>query len=177
MDESVLYHITCKAYPIGKIPPIVGDSYYHLSTQADKRAWINEFLDAIRPNGKPSRKKSFFACDSIMNCKALKSTVAPPHCTPRIYKVKMINASKSPMALVNHLLLLGKDNQCCKDVAIEYWKPTLNWKFYEYLSEDMEIMEEVKNDNLTLTGQKLFWIISNNPLIDDKSLANQIFMK
>ena len=175
MADLELYHISCKAYPIGIVPPMDGESLYHLSTQTDQRAWIDEFLDSQKSNEMPSRKKTHYACDSILNCKALKSTIAKPHCTPRIYKVKMTNPSKSPMALVNHLLMLGQDHQIVNEVAKEYWNPTLDWKFYEYLAEEMEIIEEVSNNDLTPMGQILFWANNNDGLITDSKLAKEKF--
>jgi hypothetical protein len=172
-----LYHITCKAYPIGKVPILEGESFYYLSTLKDGRAWINEFLDSQKSNKMPSRKKAFYACDSINNCKILKNTVAKLHCTPKIYKVSMTNPSKSPISLVNHLFKLGKDHRIVNDVAKEYWNPTQNWKFYEYLSEEMEIIQEVLNEDLSREGQILFWTINNDGLIADAKLANEKFRK
>ena len=177
MPDLELYHITCKAYPIGKVPPMDGESLYHLSTQTDQRAWIDEFLDAQKSNEKPSRKKTHYACDSILNCKALKSTISKPHCTPRIYKVIMTNPSKSPMALVNHLFQLGQNHNKNFDVAKEYWNPTMDWRFYEYLSDKMEIIEEVPNNDLPPMGQILFWANNNDGFIADSKLANEKFNK
>jgi hypothetical protein len=177
MAELELYHITCNAYPIGKVPALEGESFYHLSTQSDVRSWIDKFLDTQNSSEIPLREKAFFACDSIMNCKALKSTVAKPNCTPKIYKVRMKNPSKSPMALVNHLLELGEAHSKNFDVANEYWRPTEDWKFYEYLSMEMEIIEEVPNKDLSQMGQILFWCTNNDGLIADSKLANKIFIK
>ncbi len=177
MVELELYHITCKAYPIGKVPPLEGESLHHLTTQTDVKAWINDFLDLYRSNEVPSRKKTFFACDSIMNCKALKSTVAKANCTPRIYKVKMKSPSKLPLALVNHLFVLGQGHTKNIELANEYWNPTKNWNFYEYLSEEMEIIEEVINEDLTPMGQVRFWVSDNCNLIADSELVKAIFVK
>lgn len=172
-----LYHITCKEYPIGQVPLFEGESFYHISTQLDDRSWVNEFLDIKKSSEKPSRKKAFFACDSIANCKALKNTVAKPFCSPRIYKVKMTNPSKTPIALVNHLFKLGEGHIKNTEVADEYWNPTEIWKFYEYLSEQMEIVEEILNDDLTPMGQILFWAADNTYLLADTELANEKFNK
>ncbi len=176
MTELVLYHITCKEYPIGKVPTLEGESFYHQSTQNDERAWINQFLDTRKNVENPSRKKAFYACDNINNCKALKSTVAKPNCTPRIYKVKMIYPSTSPMALVTHLMKLGQNHEHNNNVANEYWNPTFDWKFYEYLSEQMEIIEEVINEDLTPKGNILFWFSDNSNLIADSKLAKEKFI-
>jgi len=172
-----LYHITCNAYPAGQVPALEDESFYHLSTQTDNRAWINEFLDIQKSNNKPSRKKSFYACDSVINCKALKSTIVKPQCTPRIYKVRMTNPSKSPMTLVNYLYELGQVHTDNVEVANEYWNPTKEWKFYEYLSEEMEILEEVPNNDLTRMGQIQFWAHNNDGLISDSKLAKEKFIR
>ena len=124
MVDLILYHITCQEYPIGKVRTSEGESFYHLSTLTDGRQWINEFLDANRSSEMPSRKKAFYVCDTLINCKALKSTVAKPHCTARIYKVAMNNPTKSPMALVNHLSFLEQGHEKNEAVAKEYWSPT-----------------------------------------------------
>jgi hypothetical protein len=162
-----LYHITCKVYPIGRVPTLEGESFYHLSTQIDDRAWINQFLDSQKSSEMPSRKKAFYACDSIMNCKALKSTVAKPHCTPRIYKVRMATPSKSPMALVNHLFQLGQNHTKNVEVANEYWNPTEDWKYYEYLSDEMEVIEQITIENWISGG-----LIA---LGEDRELANKLY--
>ncbi|MDI1316899.1 hypothetical protein [Flavobacterium sp.] len=178
MEEIELYHITCIEYPIGVVNPIEDLSFYHSKTLTDSRSWINDFLDENSPEDFPSRKKSFYACNTIANCKALKSTICnEADCIPRIYKVRMNNPIKVPMALVTHLFKLGEDNTVNTDIANEYWTPTEEWKFYEYLSEEMEIIEEMINSDVTPMGQILFWATNSNSLLaDDAAKANNTFI-
>jgi hypothetical protein len=177
MDEIELFHISCIKYPIGVVDPIEGLSYYHNSTLGDSRSWINDFLNKNSPKNFPSRKKSFYACDTIANCKALKSTICThADCIPRIYKVKMNKPKKAPMRLVFHLIKLGEDGDSNIDIANEYWTPTKNWKFYEYLSEEMEIIEEIANSDVTLMGQIIFWATNSNLLLaNDSDKAIKLF--
>lgn len=178
MQEIELFHITCVEYQIGIVNPIEDLSFYHNSTLNDYRSWINDFLDENSPEGFPSRKRTFYACDTILNCKALKSTIiANSDCVPKIYKVKMNNPKKAPMALVTRLLQLGNDNPSNINLANEYWTPTKDWRFYEYLSEEMEILEEIINSDITPMGQMLFWATNSNSLLaDDAAKAKKLFI-
>ena len=170
MEETQLYHITCINYSIGTIPPIVDTSHFHQATLNDDRRWINDFLDANRPPIVPSRKRSFYAFDSITNCVGYWSS---KRCTiggPLLYKVKMTNPSKVPMHLVNTLLQKGEGNAANLQIATEYWHPTENWKFYEFLSEEMEVLERVDlkpehrfNNAIILIGQ-------------DRDLAKRLYL-
>jgi hypothetical protein len=178
MEEIELYHISCIEYPIGVVAPIEDLSFYHTSTLTDSRSWINDFLDDHSPEDFPSRKKSFYACDTIANCKALKSTICNDvDCIPRIYKVRLSNPKKVPMALVTHLFKLGEDNASNINIVNEYWTPTEEWNFYEYLSEEMEIIEEIPNSDKTRMGQILFWATNSNSLLaDDAAKAKNTFI-
>ncbi len=53
----------------------------------------------------------------------------------------------------------------------------MDWQFYEYLSYEMEIIEEVLNTDLSLQGQMLFWGFNNDNIIADSKLANKKFNK
>ena len=171
MEELELYHISCKEYPIGKVPPLMGESIYHQNTMKDDRKWINDYLDLHNPKGSPSRKKSFYACDSIANCKALKSTVVKENCLPRIYRVKMLNPAKVPMALVTYLFKLKEGHEFNSRIANEYWIPSFEWKFCEYLSEEMEIIEEIQNNDKSLMGKLIFWGSNSTSLLADDALS------
>ena len=169
MADLQLFHITPIDYPLGMVTSIADTSHFHQATLLDERRWINEFLDTNRPVSTPSRKKSFHAFDSISNCFGYWGNKPCTTGGPNLYKVKMTNPRKVPMALVNKLHRKGEGHGTNIQIACEYWTPTNNWKFNEFLSEEMEILEQIDisiisrfNNAIILLGQ-------------DYDLANNLF--
>lgn len=166
-----LYHISHNDYPLGKVNSIVGISYYHQLTVDNKIDWVNDFLDNEKPHNAPSRKKAFYACDSITNCVGFWGRSKCISGSTFLYKVKMLNPCKVPMSLVNTLNRKGISNPSNHLVAQEYWMPTQNWSFYEYLSEEMQIIEKIEIKNEYLNNNAVFLIGK------DRDLANKLFLQ
>lgn len=163
-----LYHITNNTYQIGEELLLKETSLYHKRTIKEGRAWINEFFDNHRPNQDfPSRVFSLYATDTIANCIALKNTVAKDGETPNIYKVEMENPFKAPMSLVDIVRGLGMESENLVPIIGEYWNPTREWKFNEYLSNKMVIREIISADFRNKSSIDL--------LIEDRKLARGIF--
>lgn len=141
-----LFHISSNNYNIGKI--INSDSfgqteYYRTSTLWGKN-WIDDFLDSQRPLGYPARKSSLFAFDCISNCsafmeKSFKGRIA------KYYKVKMSSPFALPICLTDSLIRDSLEHNI--KIATEYWHPTEEWKFLEYLSNQMEILEVINESS------------------------------
>ena len=61
-----------------------------------------------------------------------------------IYAVEMDAPSKHPMCLVDAIAKnLEKNNRILSSLAGEYWKPTRDWRFFEYLSSEIRVMTQV----------------------------------
>ena len=69
--------------------------------------------------------------------------------TMHYYKVSMKNFWRAPMALVGFLEKFkeSSDQDLLKQIAREYWEPTLSWKFFEYLGRSITIIEKVPTPN------------------------------
>jgi hypothetical protein len=64
---------------------------------------------------------------------------------PHLYTVKMERFSKQPMRLAEAVakkLSEGK-NSLAEALAKEYWTPGLEWKFWEYISPEIEVMAQI----------------------------------
>lgn len=134
-----LYHVSCKDYEGGQLisSAELGQTEYYQNSIAKNQNWIDEFLDSIRPDGYPERKKTLFAFDSLGNCFAFKKGQCPNGL--RYYKVKMNNPVACPMCLTDNLIE-GSDEHN-EIIGNEYWSPRKRWKFLEYLCDEMEIIE------------------------------------
>jgi hypothetical protein len=85
------------------------------------------------------RQQTFYAFDSIENCIAFSNSNKIQNSF--YYKVQMQNPFKAPMCLTDLLLKNPGNNIKQESIAKEYWKPKTNWKFNEYLSMEMIIIE------------------------------------
>lgn len=147
-----LYHVSCKKYEVGDVlkSPVSGQTEYYKSAITKGLNWIDDYLDTIRPDGYPERKSALYAFDCIANCFAFKKNKCSD--TVNYYIVKMLNPVSCPMCLTDKLI---KDsNSHNLKIGQEYWNPTMDWKFLEYLSNEMEILE-----------------ILNNPTFNDKIIG------
>ncbi|MBI9036929.1 MAG: hypothetical protein JEY97_02240 [Bacteroidales bacterium] len=134
-----LFHVSCKPYKKGTFissEEFEHTEYYNNSIKKGQN-WIDEYLDSIRPDGTPERKKTLFTFDSLGNCFVFKKGQCPDGLN--YYKVKMVNPIGCPMCLTDKL---KKDSEeYNKRIGAEYWSPKKKWKFLEYLSDEMQIIE------------------------------------
>lgn len=135
-----LYHISTKIYSKGEL--LTSDSFkqteYYSNSILRGKNWIDDFLDSQRPKGYPARKSSLYAFDCIANCSAF-INVSFKGLKAIIYKVKMLTPMAFPMCLTDALIKDSLEHNI--KIADEYWKPQKDWKFLEYLSNQMEILE------------------------------------
>ena len=135
-----LFHVSCKNYKVGEL--IISENFketeYYKESESKNMNWIDDFLDSTRPEGYPKRQSSLFAFDCIDNCFAF---IDGPIRRKGIkyYKVKMNNPIGCPMCLTDSLV--QDDYEHNTKIAKEYWSPKEDWKFMEYLSNSMEIIE------------------------------------
>lgn len=141
-----LYHVSCKDYENGTVlySSDFEETEYYLNSKAQNKNWIDETLDKNRPDGFPERKKSLFAFDNLGNCFAFKKGEC--HNRLNFYKVEMNNPKACPMCLTD--ALKQSNNELNKAVSREYWEPKQNWRFLEYLSTEMKIIERVSEPDI-----------------------------
>ena len=143
-----LYHISSYDYKVGESISMNLTCNYHNNTVVQQYGWVNDFLDNARPERAPERKKSIYAFDNPDFCvEFFKKQYPGAIKTAKLYKVSMSEVRKVPIALVSYIREKGKGHSQLSDIANEYWVPTQNWKAYEYISNEMSIVEIIKIRN------------------------------
>jgi hypothetical protein len=145
---ATLYHATTAELTIGdKLGSTV--SVLNNITNIFQRE-AEDFLEQRRPKGRPPRPSSWFACDKA-NLAAeyldAQLTFGPDkrarNGRPHLYAVEMDSSSKQPMILANAVAVKLSAGE--KDVALlladEYWAPTQEWRFWEYISPDIVVLQ------------------------------------
>lgn len=134
-----LYHVSCNKYEIGKKFHVseFEQTQYYTNAIATNQSWIDDFLDSIKPAGAPERKRTFYAFDSLGNCFAFLKGKCPDGLN--FYKVNMIDPIACPMCLTD--ALKRNEDELNMEIGKEYWHPVNSWRFLEYLSESMEIID------------------------------------
>jgi hypothetical protein len=149
----ILYHVSYKSFTIGECLTANEITPYFLEKQEKKEEWVDTILNNFKPVDAPDRQHTFFACDAIENCYAFIANKIPLSGNPIYYKVEMIEPIKAVMCITDLILKVGPDDIQVEDFAKEYWIPTLNWKYYEYLSAKMKIMEIIEEPNSLLKAK------------------------
>jgi hypothetical protein len=136
MEE--LYHISCTLYTVGQIVPAPEITNYHLATIAQGHGWVDELLDANRPDDAPSRTSTLYAFANKNHCVSFFGARTCENGGPYLYKVEMLNPVKAPMTIVG---AIAKDEYSNDDLVNAYWNHNEEWNAYEYLSSQMIILE------------------------------------
>jgi len=135
-----LYHVSSKLYNIGQTisSEDFGDTTeYYQRKILENLNWIDDYLDTLRPGNVPPRRNSVFAFGHLKHCVAF--------CRKRdynYYKVEMNVNDSYPMCLTD-ALKVSEDPKVMAEIGIEYWFPTKNWSFLEFLSPSMTILDIV----------------------------------
>jgi len=117
------------------------ETFYYRNRKQSGDNWVDDLLDKYKPMNAPSRKQTFYAFDSLANCYRFNKSLGNKNKTVFYYKVKLYNPYKTVMSLTDFIFKLGKNSSELDKIAQEYWFPSLDWKFYEYLSNKMTIIE------------------------------------
>ena len=139
-----LYHVSCNLYEVGQKFNPKSVTPYHSKKVVKGEGWGDLKLNEFKPEGAPRRDQCYYAFDSLENCSAfMDSEKCLTEGGPYYYEVKMTNPVGAPMRLNQVILKKGKDSDKIESIALEYWNPTLKWKFMEYLSSEMEIIDRI----------------------------------
>jgi hypothetical protein len=136
-----LYHVSFREYTAGQTYTAPNPIGYHLRSIQRNEGWINETLDEQSPNGYPLRVASFYACSVLENCQAFIGNKRIEDRNPIFYKVEMDCDLGFPMVLIDRMRKLGQASGLIDTCISEYWTPTHVWKYLEYLSPSMTIIE------------------------------------
>lgn len=129
------YHASRKELPIGEeMRSGVVSLYYEEATEA---------LDSNRPEGAPSRKTALYSADSLEF--ALYFLIKQNVCKRAInlYKVKIKDPWKSVFSIPHIVQRRIEEGKNIVTLIKEYWEPTKNWQFYEYLSTSFVVIEQM----------------------------------
>lgn len=136
-----LYHVSFREYATGQTYTAPNPNGYHLRSIERNEGWINEILDDNRPEGRPSRVASFYACSELENCQAFIGNKKMDEGSPIYYRVEMNCNAGFPMVLTDRMKKFGQDSILLGAFITEYWLPTKPWRYLEFLSATMTILE------------------------------------
>ena len=164
----------CYFYHASKLEFKEGDSFStknfngDVTTDHAKRSLeeqkVNILMDALRPEGVDSRVKSIFLFKKIEHCLAyIKSQKEQLF----IYEVNPLSPyfGGFPFCLVNKVY--NAPAMDLKEKIIkEYWEPSQKWKFNEYLTQSIQIIEK-----------KEYTYLYCDDFCDDIKIYNRMFCK
>lgn len=148
-----LYHVSFTEYEVGKTYTADNPNGYHLRSKSRGDGWINEEMDNMRPDSYPSRIASFYACDALENCQAFIGNTKIGGNNPIYYKVEMDCSVGFPMVLVDRIKKIGQGSANLTSCINEYWSPTQAWKYLEFLSPQMTILEKLNTPNFLMANR------------------------
>ena len=131
-----LFHITERNYQIGEtisINDYEGDMCFYYEKHTDYQ-WINDYLDACRPEEFPLRRKCIYAFDRPGHC--FYFLAHEPSVTDHCYEIEMDAKGEFPMVLTGRMIAHRNNAEILRAIAEEYWRPTRDWNFYEYIGND-----------------------------------------
>ena len=143
MEEKTLYHISPNTYAEGEVvsaETFSGSTIYHQGLDGVKKD-IDDFLSENRPEGEPSRDRCIYAFDRIEYCVYFRNKELRAGETFHLYRCKMDIQNGHPMILVGKMESVSEPDK--ERLRNEYWNPTKHWKLLEYMSDKMEIQEEI----------------------------------
>ena len=132
-----LYHATPSELIKGLL------TFSRSSTQVVQRdVETEDALERLRPPGAVGRAEAWYAFDRLEHATYYGRTESRSTAPFRVYRVVASVAEPHPFALVN-MVHKGLAKDLTVDaVANEYWTPTMNWSFMEYLCPGIEVVEE-----------------------------------
>jgi hypothetical protein len=122
-------------------------------------------LEAVCPQGSHSRLNSFFAFDrSLAAWRYLLAQTGFNPSQAKLYRVEMPDPEKHPMALVDAVKKRG-DHASISLIIAEYWSPTQNWKYCEYLCPSMTVVAEEDTPSTMISGAAISLLMEDHELI------------
>lgn len=131
---TCLFHVSRCQRDLGP-QPLLG-----IRTWPDpEREAIECALDAQRPAGAPSRRKSYFAFNTIEECGLYAESEKIE--TPHYYRVQLLDPVRAPITLE----YVSGDLEPYRDAIYRhYWNADGGWKVYEYFSPKMIVVSEYR---------------------------------
>lgn len=144
MNKLELYHVSIFEYNNGEILETMpsNETYYYKKKKEEGLSWVDDLLNLHKPPNAPLRQNTFYAFDSFDNCVIFGQSQKLQN--PYYYEVLMVNPYKVPMCLVDLISKSEEDFEKQITIAHEYWNSPPIWKYNEFLSSKMTIVESIK---------------------------------
>lgn len=143
------FHATKRTFNIGdsfSVDMFDGDFTVDHSNRNDKEKEVNEQLDEGRPEGVLSRTKCIYLFGNLSHCQHYAKSMRYEH----IYEVHSDDVVNGPYPMVLVNTLYNSDPQIHDKIIQEYWNPTLEWKFNEFLASSFYVDREMPIPRLVL---------------------------
>lgn len=146
------YHASQLSFQIGdtwSTDQFVGNATLDHVNRSKEEQQVNILMDSQRPSDYDSRNKSIFLFDNIDHCRFYASRLKNPNL--KIYKVKALTPvfGGFPFCLVEKVYN-ESSFEIKKRIIQEYWAPTLQWIFLEYITQSIEILDILNMRNPVL---------------------------
>lgn len=152
----MLYHATLESFEVGRTYTANEITPYYRQNELNGRAWVDDLLNHNKPENAPERHNTFFTCDCIENCYAYISSRYPGRKADyKFYCVEMQNPVSGVMCLTDLLNDLGDNHPNLNNVVAEYWYPTKEWKYLEFLSQEMNVLDTVTPSQMQIFGSRV----------------------
>jgi hypothetical protein len=144
-------------------------THFHAALEQDKNLAGEERLERHRPDGAPCRKSCVYVFETLEMCSLYGCS---QHKAKPVfyYRVWADYAARVPMILVDAIRRqVNPTDEQVERMAREYWHPTLAWEIWEYITDGIVIVEEVKP-----FGPDSFEVLrAQGSYIDENDLANR----
>ena len=142
-EGKIFYHISSCAYVQGDVVSIDtfnGVTHYHQNLSREDKE-IDNYLSENRSTYAPSRSHCIYAFVKMEYCVYFRNKELRNGETFHLYKCKMDVSKGHPMILVGKIKSASEQDR--EKLKEEYWNPTRKWMLLEYLSDTIEILEEI----------------------------------
>jgi len=139
-----LYHASTKVFCIGdEIKSAAVSSFYEEATDA---------MDSGRPVNAPARKTALYSADSAEF--ALYFMLKQRVCRSEInlYRVEVKDPWKAVFSITHVIHRRIKQRRKISSLISEYWSPTKDWQFYEYLSPSFMVIDKMDHPVIDMIG-------------------------
>jgi hypothetical protein len=100
-------------------------------------------MDSARPNGKPARTQALYCSDNPEFAVFYLMLQQVPIEEIKLYKVEVADFHKAPFCITSVVKRRIGKNEEVESLITEYWNPTLDWNYYEFLTLEFTIQEIV----------------------------------
>ncbi len=137
------FHATTESLNDGQILTSSNpSSFYPNATQA---------MDNNRPDNAPERRTSFYTADSPEFAYYFLLKQGKSKDEINVYRVETEPPWKAVFSLTHAIQKKLQNNESVSAAIDEYWSPTKEWKFFEYLSSSIKIIEKVEISTINET--------------------------